>query len=169
METSKATQESFGGLTDPQHDVWAAFFFDSWTSLVVIIGALAAQRYLGDILQFILLPFLLRHPELTFQQDNVWPVRVVMNRLQACRTLPWLARSPGLFLIEKKIWDAMGRRLQLFRNVADLAQQLKTIWEDHTDQHLGTLPVTPAVNFHPGQRWINALLILWLCNVQTLE
>ncbi|GFV19802.1 hypothetical protein TNCV_480281 [Trichonephila clavipes] len=40
---------------------------------VVISDTLTAQRYIDDILRPVELPFLLRHPRLTFQQDKPRP------------------------------------------------------------------------------------------------
>lgn len=53
--------------------VWVGIFFDSRMPLVVIGSICPAQCYVDNILRPILLPFLLRHPELTFQQYNAWP------------------------------------------------------------------------------------------------
>ncbi|GFX54110.1 transposable element Tcb1 transposase [Trichonephila clavipes] len=47
----------------------------------------------------------------------------------AYQTLPLSARSPDPSLIEP-VWDIMGRRLHLPRNVDDLAQQLDQIWQE---------------------------------------
>lgn len=119
--------------TGPQQGimVWGAISFDSRTPLVVIRGTLTAQRYVDDILRPVLLPFLLQYPGLVFQQDNARPhtARVAMNCLQACQTLPWPARSPDLSPIEH-VWDMMGRRLHLPRNVDDLVRQLERIWQE---------------------------------------
>ena len=46
--------------------------FDSRTHLVDISGTVTAQLYDDDILQPVTLPFLLRHPGLTFRHDNAW-------------------------------------------------------------------------------------------------
>ena len=85
-----------------------------------------AQLYGDEILHSVMLPFLLRHPGLTFQHDNARPhtACVAMNCLQGCRILPWPARSPDLSAIER-IWDVLRRW-----NIDDLVQQLKTIWHE---------------------------------------
>ncbi|GFV60949.1 uncharacterized protein TNCV_925631 [Trichonephila clavipes] len=73
----------------------SATSFDSCTPLVFITGTLTAQRYVGDILRTVLIPFLLQYPGLIFQQDNARPhtACVAMNCLTACQTLPLSTRS----------------------------------------------------------------------------
>ncbi|GFY06498.1 transposable element Tc1 transposase [Trichonephila clavipes] len=70
-------------------------------------------------------------PKTRVMQDNARPhkARVDMNYLKACQTLPWLPRPPDLSPIEH-VWDMMGRRLPLSRNVYDLARQLEHIWQE---------------------------------------
>ncbi|GFV07632.1 transposable element Tc1 transposase [Trichonephila clavipes] len=86
----------------PRVIVWGAISFDSRTPMVVIRGTLTAQWYVDNILRTVLLPFLQQHPGLIFQQDNARPhtIRVAMNCLTACQTIPWSARSPDLSPIE---------------------------------------------------------------------
>ena len=78
--------------------VWGVISFDSRSHLAVISGTVTAQFYDDDILQPVILPFLLRYSRLTFQHDNAWThlAYVAMNCLQACPTLPWSDRSPDL-------------------------------------------------------------------------
>ncbi|GFU14389.1 transposable element Tc1 transposase [Trichonephila clavipes] len=65
------------------------------------------------------------HTGLIFQQDNtrLHTVRVAINCLIACETLTWSARSPDLSPIEH-VWDMLGKRLHLTRNIHVLARQL---------------------------------------------
>lgn len=111
--------------------VWGAISFHSRTPLVVIRGTLTSQRYVDDILRPVVLPFISRHPGLTFQQDNARPhtARVSTACLRACPTLSWPARSPDLSPIEN-VWSIMGRALQPARDFADLTRQLDRIWHD---------------------------------------
>ena len=43
---------------------WAAFSFNSRTPLVILDGSLNAQRYVDEILQREVIPFLDEHPEI---------------------------------------------------------------------------------------------------------
>lgn len=90
-----------------------------------------------------------------------------MNCLQASRDLPWPARSLHLSPIEH-VWDVMKRRLQLFRNVVDLARQFGKKFRKTPSETLSFYAM-PSDNLHPGRRWSNALLISSLCNDETLE
>ncbi|KFM68603.1 hypothetical protein X975_00208, partial [Stegodyphus mimosarum] len=48
--------------------VRSAISFDSRTPLVVIRRNLTAQRYVDEVLRSIVLPFMSRHPRLTFSK-----------------------------------------------------------------------------------------------------
>ncbi|GFT07836.1 transposable element Tcb2 transposase [Trichonephila clavipes] len=86
--------------------VWCAITFDRRPPVFVIRGTLTAQQYVDDILRTVLLLFLLQHPDLIFQQDNVIPhtAHVAMNYPTACQTLSRPVRSPDLSPIEH-VWD----------------------------------------------------------------
>lgn len=64
--------ESCSDYHSPQQGIvdGGAMSFDNQTPLVVISGTLTAQWYIVDILQLVVLPYLLRHPELTFQHNT---------------------------------------------------------------------------------------------------
>ena len=53
--------------------VWGAISYDSRSPLIVIRGTLTAQRYVEEILQPHVLPFMLRSEHAFFQQDNARP------------------------------------------------------------------------------------------------
>ncbi|GFW13445.1 transposable element Tcb2 transposase [Trichonephila clavipes] len=73
---------------------------------------MTAQRYVHDILQQYVLPFMQRLPEAIFQQDNPRPHNATVSQicLRTFTTLPWSARSLDLFPIEH-IWDHSGWRV----------------------------------------------------------
>ncbi|GFV49847.1 transposable element Tcb1 transposase [Trichonephila clavipes] len=73
-------------------------------------------------------PFLLTSGLL---QDNsrVHTTRVAMNCLEAFQRLSWPVRSPGVSLTEH-VWDMMGRRLHVSRNVDNLPRLLEQIWQE---------------------------------------
>ena len=98
---------------------------------------MTAQFYDDDILQPVMILFLLRPPGLIFQHDNarLHTARVAINCLQTCSILLWPI-LPDLFPI-LPIRDVMRRRLekdmrrQPSPNTNDLVQQLKTIWQEN--------------------------------------
>ena len=63
---------------------------------------------------------------------------VAMNCLQACQTLLWPARSLDHSPIEH-VWDMMGRRSHLARNVDDLIRQLERIWQEISQETIREL------------------------------
>ena len=67
--------------------VWGVISFDSWIHLKVISDTEAAQLY-DDILQLVMLLFLLRHLGHIFQHNNAWPhtARITMNSLSLLYT-----------------------------------------------------------------------------------
>ncbi|GFU65405.1 DDE_3 domain-containing protein [Trichonephila clavipes] len=93
----------------------------------------------------VLLPFILNYPGFMFEQDNARPhtVRVAINCLRACQTLPWPAKSPDLSLSEH-VWNMIGRQLHfpgmLIRNT--------------TGHYHGALSpyATSCGSLHPGYR-----------------
>lgn len=89
---------------------WSAISFYIRTPLAVISGTLNAQRYVDDILQPGLFPFIQCHSELTFQQDNARPHKesFAMYIRQAFRKLPWQTRPPAPSTTEL-IWKVIGR------------------------------------------------------------
>ncbi|KFM57479.1 Transposable element Tc1 transposase, partial [Stegodyphus mimosarum] len=109
--------------------VWGGIRYHSSTPLagiaVVISRNFTAQQYVDEVLRPVLLPFMSRHPGLTFQQDNARPhtAHVSTACLSTCRTLPCPARSPDLSPIEH-VWSLVGRALQPARDVDDLTSQL---------------------------------------------
>ena len=120
--------------TDPQHDdmIWDAISFHNRTRLVEISLRLVAQWNVRDILSSIVSPFLLRHPGLTFQQDNnqLHIEFVAMNCLQACPTLLCPARCPYLSQMEH-MCDIIWWQFQPSRNIDLSVQLLKTVWPEN--------------------------------------
>ncbi|GFW71606.1 DDE_3 domain-containing protein [Trichonephila clavipes] len=81
--------------------LWA-IAYDSRFTLIVMRGTLTGQRYVDDILQPHVEPFLNGLPGAISQQDNAHPqtTRVAQDFLRHFQTLPWPARSPDLFPVE---------------------------------------------------------------------
>ncbi|GFV11313.1 transposable element Tcb2 transposase [Trichonephila clavipes] len=92
-------------------------------------GTLTGQRYVDDILQPHVGPFLNGLPGKIFQQDNARPhtVRVSQDFLRLFQTLPWLARSPDLSPVEHA-WDPLKRQMPSCHSVHDLELAVQDLW-----------------------------------------
>ena len=95
--------------------VSAGISFNHKSPLVVINGNITARRYIDDVLDPVMVPFLNTYPDITVsQQDNARPhtARVTREYMQHenVEVLPWPAYSPDLSPIEH-MWDQLGRRL----------------------------------------------------------
>ncbi|GFY07392.1 DDE_3 domain-containing protein [Trichonephila clavipes] len=84
-------------------------------------GTLTCQRYVDDILQPHVGPFLNGLPGTIFQQDNARPhtARVAQDFLRPLQNLPWPARSPDLSPVEQ-VWDQLKRQMASCHSVPDL-------------------------------------------------
>ncbi|GFX52442.1 transposable element Tcb1 transposase [Trichonephila clavipes] len=92
--------------------VWGGIGYLSRTPLVRIAGTLNSQRYISEVLEPVVLPYL--QVTAIFQQDNARPhvARIVQRffvNLQI-ELLPWLARSLDLSPIEN-MWSMVTQRL----------------------------------------------------------
>ncbi|GFV42906.1 transposable element Tcb1 transposase [Trichonephila clavipes] len=101
---------------------------------------MTTQRYVYDILQPHMLPFMQRLPGVIFQQDNAWPhtARVSQDCLLTVTTLPWPARSPDLYPIEH-IWDHSGRLVGNPTSLNKLVARLQQIWNEMTQDIIQNL------------------------------
>ncbi|GFX49044.1 transposable element Tcb2 transposase [Trichonephila clavipes] len=119
--------------TAPTADVmvWCAIAYNTRAPSVLIRDTMTAQRYVHDILQPHVLPFMQRLPGAIFQQDNAWPhtARVSQDCLCTVTTLPWPAPSPDLSPIEH-IWDHLGRRFGHPTSLDELEARLQQIWNE---------------------------------------
>ena len=99
-------------------------------------GNLTARRYIDQILQPHMIPFMQQHPDVTvFQHDNARPhsARLTQAYLEAqgVDVLPWPAYSPDMNPIEH-LWDYLGRqvtnRVPQPPNRQQLIQALQQEW-----------------------------------------
>ncbi|GFT25532.1 transposable element Tcb1 transposase [Trichonephila clavipes] len=82
--------------------VWGGIACNSRSPPVLISDTMTAQVYVHEILQLFVLPFMQWLPGSLFQRNNAWlhTARVSQDCLPTVTTLPWIASSPDLSLIE---------------------------------------------------------------------
>ena len=106
--------------------VWAGTSYGQQTQLQFIDGNMNAQRYHGEILRPIVVPFIHLH-QLMFQHDNerLHVTRICTQSLEAenVPVLPWPAYSPDISPIEH-VWDALDRCVRQLVPVPANIQQL---------------------------------------------
>ncbi|GFX75977.1 transposable element Tcb1 transposase [Trichonephila clavipes] len=88
--------------------VWGGIGYHSRTPLVRIAGTLNSQRYISEVLEPVVLPYLQGLATAIFQQNNARPlVSCIVQRFfvnHQIEMLSWPARSPDLSLIEN-MWS----------------------------------------------------------------
>ncbi|GFU31794.1 transposable element Tcb1 transposase [Trichonephila clavipes] len=80
--------------------VWCGIGYHSRTPLVRIAGTLNSQRYISEVLEPVVFPYLQGLASATFRQDNARPhvTRIVQRFFvnHEIELLPWQARFPDL-------------------------------------------------------------------------
>ncbi|GFW44500.1 transposable element Tcb2 transposase [Trichonephila clavipes] len=109
--------------------VWGAIAYDSRSTLFVMRGTLAGQRYVDDILRPHVGPFLNGLPGAIFQQDNAGPLtaRVAQDFLCHFQTLLWPACSPDLSPVEY-VWDQLKRQKPSYHSAHDSELAVEDLW-----------------------------------------
>ncbi|GFT28080.1 transposable element Tcb2 transposase [Trichonephila clavipes] len=109
--------------------VWGAIAYDSRSTLMVMCGTLAGQRYVDDFLRPHVGPFLNGLPGAIFQQDNARPhtARIAQDILRHFQTHPWPALSPDLFPVEY-VWDQLKRQMPSCDSEHDLELAVQDLW-----------------------------------------
>ena len=118
--------------------VWGGITDEDCTEMIIINGNLNAERYINDVLQPALVPFVERHPNTIFMDDNARPhrsrvVRQFLEEHNIERMDPWPAYSPDMNPIEA-IWDQLGKavngRIRPGDNLQDLGRYLTEEWRN---------------------------------------
>ena len=78
-------------------------------------GRVNSSRYITQVVNAVLLPFLRQEGDVLFQQDNarLHTAAATQRALRGVQQLPWPERSPDLSPIEH-VWDMMKRELTPF-------------------------------------------------------
>lgn len=126
--------------------VWGGIGYHSRTPLVRIAGTLNSQRYISEVLEPVVLPYLQGLPTAIFQQDNARPhvARIVQGFFvnRQIELLPWPARSPDLSPIEN-MWSMVAERLTQITSQAatpdQLWQRVEAAWSAVPQEHIQTL------------------------------
>ncbi|GFT37190.1 transposable element Tcb2 transposase [Trichonephila clavipes] len=89
--------------TDPAPGImaWGDIGFPCRSPLVRITGTLNSQRYISEVLEPVVFPYIQRLPSVIFQQDNAWPhvarnVQEFLFTHQNELLSSWPACSPNL-------------------------------------------------------------------------
>ncbi|GFU98960.1 transposable element Tcb1 transposase [Trichonephila clavipes] len=95
--------------------------------LLRIVGTLSSQRYISEVLEPVVLPYLQGLATAIFQQDNAQPhVERMVQRFfvnYQIELFPWPTRSPDLSLIENT-WSMVAQRLTQITPPAATPDQL---------------------------------------------
>lgn len=93
-----------------------------------ICDSITAGRYVDDVLQATLLPYINGCPQILFQQVNTYPyvAHRIMKFLQEA--------GVNVLLRQQHVWDMMGRRLSNLHHppqtLAQLIQKVQEVWNE---------------------------------------
>ncbi|GFX63047.1 transposable element Tcb1 transposase [Trichonephila clavipes] len=126
--------------------VWGGIGYHSRTPLVCIAGTLNSHRYISEVLEPVVLPYLQGLSTAIFQQDNPRPhVARIVQRLfvnHQIELLPWPTRSPDFSPIEN-MWSMVAQRLaQITPSAAtpdQLWQRVEAAWSAAPQEHIQSL------------------------------
>lgn len=126
--------------------VWGAIAYGSRSPLLFIRGNMTAQRYVQEVVEEHLVPYLRTLPNPIFQQDNARPhiARVTLECFERneVNLLPWPPRSPDLSPIEH-VWDIIGRRLRNLphppQTLAALRNEVQRAWDETPQEEIDHL------------------------------
>ncbi|GFT80956.1 transposable element Tcb1 transposase [Trichonephila clavipes] len=126
--------------------VWGGIGYHSRTPLVRIAGTLNSQRYISEVLEPVVLPYLQGLSIAIFLQDNARPhvARIVQRFFvnHKIELFPWPARSPDLSPI-KNTWSIVAQRLTQITPPAatpdQLWQRVEAAWSAVPQEHVQSL------------------------------
>ncbi|GFX20274.1 transposable element Tcb1 transposase [Trichonephila clavipes] len=140
--------------------------YHSRTPPVRIAGTLNSQRYISEVLEPVVLPYLQGLATAIFQQDNARPhVASIVQRFflnHQIELLPWPARSLNLSPVEN-MWSMAAQRLTQITPPAatpdQLWQRVEAAWSAVPQEHIQSLfESMPRSDSGDLQQW--QLLIL---------
>ncbi|GFW47675.1 transposable element Tcb1 transposase [Trichonephila clavipes] len=117
------------------------FGYHSRSPLVRIAGTLNSQRYISEVLEPVVLPYLQGLATSVFQQNNARAhvARIVQRFFVKIELLPWPARFPDLSPIEN-MWSMAAQRLtQIIPPAAtpdQLWQRVEAAWSAVPQEHI---------------------------------
>ncbi|KFM66508.1 Transposable element Tcb1 transposase, partial [Stegodyphus mimosarum] len=107
--------------------VWGGIGYHSRTPLVRVAGTLNSQRYISELLEPVVLPYLQGLSTAIFHLDNArhHVARIVQGFFvnRQIELLPWPARSPDLSPVEN-MWSVVAERLTQITSQAATPDQL---------------------------------------------
>ncbi|GFW61451.1 transposable element Tcb1 transposase [Trichonephila clavipes] len=124
---------------------WSGIGYHSRTPLVRIAGTLNSQRYISEVLEPVVLPYLQGLAAAIFQQDTRPHVTRIVQRFfvnHQIELLPWPARSPDLSLIENMGSMVAQRLTQITPPDAtpdQLWQRVEAAWSAVPQEHIQSL------------------------------
>ncbi|GFT51989.1 transposable element Tcb1 transposase [Trichonephila clavipes] len=126
--------------------VWTGIGYHSRTPLVRNTGTLNSQRYISEVLEPVVLPYIQGLATAIFQQDNARPhvARIVQKFFvnHQIELLAWPARSPDLSPIEN-MWSMVAQRLTQITPPAStpdqLWQRMEAAWSAVPQEHIQSL------------------------------
>ncbi|GFW22652.1 transposable element Tcb1 transposase [Trichonephila clavipes] len=126
--------------------LWGGIGYYSRTPLERFAGTLNSQRYISEVLEPVVFPYLQGLATAIFQQDNARPhvARIVQRFFvnQQGELLPWPAGSPDLSPIES-MWSIVTQRLTQITTPAatpdQLWQRVEAAWSVVPQEHIQSL------------------------------
>ena len=114
--------------------VWGAISYSLRSHLVFLQGKVNSARYIAQVDNIMLPPFLRQEGDVLFQQVNACShMAAVMQRaFHGVQQLPWPVRAPDLSPI-KYIWDMKKQELTLSpepaTTITELQQWMQDAWD----------------------------------------
>ncbi|GFT57198.1 transposable element Tcb1 transposase [Trichonephila clavipes] len=126
--------------------VWGGIGYHSCTPLVRIAGTINSQRYISNVLEPVVLPYLQGLVTAIFQKDNarLHGARIVQRFFvnHQIELLPWPVRSPGLSPVENMRYTAAERLTQITPPAAtpdQLWQRVEAAWSAVPQEHIQSI------------------------------